>query len=409
MNSSEVPRPPGGLPLEGIRIVDLSRLIAGNMMTMLLADFGAEVIKVEEPASGDSLRHWLVAGKPVFWKVYGRNKRSVSVDIKQPLGREAVLRLIGTADAVVENFRPGTLEKLGLDVPTMQARRESLITVRISGWGGTGSLAGRAGFGTLIEAMSGFASSNGFADREPILPPLALADMITGLYGAFSLLVALRSRREDGRGQVIDLSLFESLFSTLGPTAAAYEASGEVAPRSGSRSPVAAPRNMYKSSDGRWIALSATTQAMAERLFSSIGRPEMISDSRFADNAARLENIEVLDGIISEYFASRTLDDGVAEMESAGVAVIGVSDISELLRSEYFETRKVVVNGPDNDDVGGVSMHDVVPRLSGSPGSLRLPAPNLGEHNAEILKPLLSDDEWIELEALRVGSEAKNA
>lgn len=384
-------------PLNGVKVLDLSRLIAGNMLTMLLGDFGADVIKIEQPGVGDSLRAWRVDGRDLYWQVYGRNKRSVSLDLKSDLGRELFLRMVGEADLLVESFRPGALERMGLGWPALREANPRLVYLSVSGWGLTGSLAARPGFGTLVEANSGFAAANGFPDREPVLPPLALADMVAGIYGAYASTLALRHAHQTGEGQVIDLALFESLFSIMGPVAALYEATGDVPQRSGNRSPISAPRNIYATADGRWIALSATTQAMFERFATAIGRADMVEDPRFASNASRLANIDELDRIISNYFVGKPLDQLLSELDDAGVTATMVNDIGGLVDSEYFTTRGVLIRGPRSDaEPSGVAMHAVVPRLSVTPGSVTSAAPSLGQHNGDILRPLMTEAEWKE-------------
>lgn len=379
-------------PLDGVRVLDLTRMVAGNQLTMLLGDFGADVVKVEQPGVGDTLRHWVVQGQEVFFDVYGRNKRSVTVDLKHPGARDLMVELASHSDVVVESFRPGGLEKIGLEPEALTAANPSLVIVRISGWGQTGSMSTQPGFGTLIEAMSGFADMNGFADREPVLPPGALADMVAGTYGAFAVTMALRHAAAHGQGQVIDLSLFEPLFSLLGPQAATYALTKTPVPRTGSRSTSSAPRNVYRTADGEYVALSGSTQAMTERLFRTIGRPELIDDPRFADNVSRLKNVEALDEVIGGYFASRAREELLAEMRAAGVTVGPVMDIGQLLESDYFATREVVVPGPGRD--GEVLMHQPVPRMSRTPGRLCRRAPELGEHTAEVCAALLGTEEF---------------
>jgi crotonobetainyl-CoA:carnitine CoA-transferase CaiB-like acyl-CoA transferase len=284
----------------------------------------------------------------------------------------------------------------------LHGRNPALVLVRISGWGETGCFAGKPGFGTLVEAMAGFAAMNGFADREPVLPPGAMADMVAGTYGAFAGLAALRHAAATGAGQVIDLSLFEPLFSILGPMAASYRLTGSVPRRTGSRSASTAPRNVYRTRDGGWLALSGSMQTMTERLFAAIGRRELIDDPRFCDNAARLRNVEELDRILGDYFGARTLRENLAEMDQFGVTAAPVSDIAALIDSDYFRTRGVVVDGPDADGARPVPMHAVVPRLSETPGAIGRPAPRVGEHTREVLRPLVSRARWRELAAAGV-------
>ncbi len=344
-------------PLKGIRAIDLSRLVAGNMLSLQLADYGAEVIKIEDPARGDPLRDWRVKGASIHWKVYARNKKSVALALRKPEGLALLAKLIDTADVLIENFRPGTLEEMGLGPELLQARNPKLIIVRISGWGQDGPYRERPGFGSLVEGMSGFAAKNGFADRPPVLPPLALADMIAGLYG---------------------------MFSTLGPDAAEYRVTGEVRPRLGSRSATTSPRNAFRTGDGRWLAISASMQVMAERLFRAIGRADMIQDPRFRTNADRVRNAEECEAPIAEFIARRTLAEALAFFEAAEVTAAPIYDIDQFLADPHVRAREIVVDLPD-EELGTVSMHNVVPRLSLTPGHIRTPAPALGEHTAALL------------------------
>ena len=239
-------RPEASCPLDGITVLDLSRLVAGNMLSLQLADFGAEVVKIEDPDKGDPLRHWRVEGHSLFWKAYARNKKSLTLDLRQARARELLLALVERAHVLVENYRPGTLEKMGLGPQVLQARNPRLVVVRVSGWGQTGPYAQKPGFGTLVEGMSGYAAKTGFADRAPVLPPTALADMVAGLYGAYATMVALREiETKGGTGQVIDLSLLEPIHSVIGADAAMYKAAGIVPKRQGSRSNITSPRNVY--------------------------------------------------------------------------------------------------------------------------------------------------------------------
>ncbi|MBO8140843.1 MAG: CoA transferase [Firmicutes bacterium] len=381
-------RPDDVGPLNDMRIVDVSRLVAGNMLTCVLGDLGADVIKVEEPGRGDPLRDWRVKGISVYWKIYGRNKRSITLNLRRPEGREILLQLLERADVFVENFRPGKLEKLGLAPEILLDRNPGLVVVRISGWGQSGPYAQRPGYGTLVEAMSGFAALNGYDDRPPVLPPLALADMVAGLYGAVAALTAVRYRdASGGKGQVIDLALFDPLFSLLSVEAGIYQLTGKVKARTGSRSNSSAPRNVYKTRDGRWLALSASMQIMAERLFRSMGREDLIEDPRFRTNADRLANVEELDAIVQSFIAQRTLAENLDFFERAGVTVAPVYDISQILKDPHFLSRQVIVEMPDKE-TGRFPMHNIVPRFSVSPGALRLPAPVLGEHNRQVLGAL---------------------
>jgi crotonobetainyl-CoA:carnitine CoA-transferase CaiB-like acyl-CoA transferase len=371
-------------PLHGVRILDLSRLVAGNTLTMSLADLGADVIKIE-PHKGDTLREWKVAGVETAWKSYSRNKRSLCIDLRSPESLGILLQLVRSADVLVESFRPGTLESMHLSPAELCAVNRALIVARISGWGQDGPYAQRPGFGTLVEGMSGFASMNGFADREPVLPPIYLGDMTAGLYGAIGILAALRVVEVNGgRGQVIDIPLLDPLFSILGPQAANFRLTGKVKPRTGSRSTNSAPRNVYRTADGGWVCLSASTQGMTEKLFRAMGRPELIEDERFATNARRLNNVVELDAIVSAFIGALELQKCLSFFAAAGVTVGPLYDMAGIEKDPHFHARKVVVELPD-DELGYVPMHTISPRLLETPGRFRCAAPAIGEQTREVL------------------------
>jgi crotonobetainyl-CoA:carnitine CoA-transferase CaiB-like acyl-CoA transferase len=370
-------------PLDGIRVLDLTRLVAGNMLSLQLADFGADVIKVEPP-SGDPLRDWRDGGQELHWKTYARNKRSIVLNFRHAGAKAALLRLATTADVFIENFRPGTLEQMQLGPTVLLETNPGLIVVRLSGFGQTGPYAPLPGFGTLVEAMSGFAARTGFPDREPVLPPLALADMIAGLYGAFAVMTALRARDRGGQGQIVDLSLLEAMFSVLGPEAAIYRQTGVVKERTGSGSKTSAPRNVYRCQDGRYVALSGSTEAMARRIFAVIGRSDMIADARFSSNSARVQHRALVDAAVGGWFAARTREDALQAMREAGVTAGPVYTIADAMADVHFRERRIVVDVEDAE-LGVVPMHNIVPRLSSSSGVWRWPAPRLGEHTDAIL------------------------
>jgi len=374
-------------PLDGIRVVDLSRLVAGNMLSLQLADQGAEVIKIEDPRVGDPLRAWHVKGLSLYWKVYARNKKSLALNLRPQAGRDALMDLLATSQILIENYRPGTLEEMGFGPQTLLDHNPKLIIVRITGFGQDGPYRDRPGFGTLVEAMSGFAAKNGFADRPPVLPPLALADMVSGLYGAYAVMIALREVERGGKGQVIDLPLLEPIISILGPEAAIYQVSGEKPQRTGSRSLTTSPRNVYGTKDGRFIAISASIQAMAERLFRAIGRADMIDDPRFRTNTDRIRHIDECDGAVQAFIGERTLDENMAIFQEAEVTANPVYEIDQLLADEHVQARGIIVEAPD-EEAGSVLMHNVIPRLSETPGKLRHPAPALGQHTRELLSGL---------------------
>lgn len=380
-------------PLAGLRVIDLSRLMAGNMLSLQLADFGADVIKVEPP-EGDPLRDWKEDGHSFFWKAYGRNKRSICLNLREAEQIAVFRALIDTADVFIENFRPGTLEKMGLAPDKLLERNPGLIVVRISGFGQTGPYAHLPGFGTIVEAMSGFADRTGFPDREPVLPPLALADMIAGLYGASATMTALYSRdARGGAGQIIDLSLLESMFSVLGPEAGIFSKTGRMKQRVGSASNTASPRNVYRCQDGAYVALSGSTPAVARRIFEIIGRSDMNEDPRFATNSDRVRHRDLVDGAISAWFATRTRDDALAEMRASGATVGPVYNIADALDDQHFREREIVVE-LDDPTLQTMPMHNVVPRLSATPGTFRRPAPALNEHGPELLAELGFDSQF---------------
>jgi crotonobetainyl-CoA:carnitine CoA-transferase CaiB-like acyl-CoA transferase len=380
--------PGAACPLDGIRVIDMSRLVSGNMVSLQLADFGAEVIKIEDPKRGDPLRAWQTDGISVHWKVYSRNKKSVALRLREPRGRELFHDLVATSQVLVENFRPGTLEAIGLGPGVLHRRNPGLIILRISGWGQDGPYRDRPGFGTLVESMSGYASRTGFPDREPALPPTALADMVAGLYGAFAVMVALREvETKGGAGQVIDLPLLDPLFSFIATEAAIYRLTGEVRERTGSRSETTSPRNVFRTKDGRYIGISASIQAMAERLFRAIGQDDMITDPRFRTNTDRVRNAEACEAPIAAFIAARTLAENMAIFEHAEVTAAPVYDIDQFMADPHVISRDILVDVPDAE-MGRLPMHNIIPRLSETPGRLRRPAPRLGEHTAEILGAL---------------------
>jgi len=379
-------------PLDGIRVLDLSRLFAGNLLTQMLGDHGAEVIKVEPP-EGDTLRAWQTKGVSTHWKIYSRNKKSLALDLRQPPAIELLRKFVPRVQLLVESFRPGTLEKMGLAPEELLALNPRLVVVRISGWGQDGPYRRRPGFGTIVEGMSGFASFNGFADREPVLPPMYLADAVAGLYGASAAMIALRAaERADGRGQVIDLPLLDPLFTILGPQAANFQLTGKVKPRTGSRSTNSAPRNVYRCKDGRYVAVSGSTQGMAERLFRAIGRPDLLEDPRYRTNASRVQHAEELDAIIGAFIATKTQAENVAFFERAEVTVGPIYDVSQIVEDPHFIERGLIAEYPD-PETGTFAQHPVVPRLLGTPGSIRTPAPRLGEHNRPLLAEIGIDEE----------------
>src|SRR4051812_28288914 len=291
------------------------------MVSLPLGDFGAGVVKIEPP-QGDPLREWKEDGHSLFWKAYGRNKRSIVLTLRDAPDMAALHKLIAAADVFIENFRPGTLEQMGLAPADLLGANPKLIVVRVSGFGQTGPYAEFPGFGTIIEGMSGFAYRTGFPDREPILPPLALADMIAGINGAYAVMTALFARERGlAAGQVIDLSLLEPMVSVLGPEAAIYAVTGRVKERTGSASNTSSPRNVYKCRDGKYVALSGSTPQIAKRVFEIIGKADMLDDPRFATNSARVQHRDLVDAAVGGWFAQHDQDEALRIMRDSGATV----------------------------------------------------------------------------------------
>ena len=391
-------------PLSGVRVLDLARVAAGNMLSLQLADMGAEVVKFEPP-TGDTLRGVKVSGIETYWKVYARNKRSVCVDFKRTETIELLKTLVLRADVLLESFRPGVMEDMGLGPEVLLGLNPKLVIGRISGWGHTGPHRSRPGFGTLAEGYSGLAAISGFADREPLLPAIFLADMTTGLYGAYAIMVALWNVKVNGgSGQAVELALIDSMVSILGPQAVNYQLTGQVKPRTGSRSTTNSPRNVYPTADGKWMALSASTQRTAARLFKVIGRDDMNSDPRFINNAARLQHVAEVDEAVGGFIKQRTLQENLEIFEREQITVGPVYDAADLAADPYAMEREVLVM-VDDPELGPIPMHNVVPRMTGTPGAFRRPAPRLGQHTREILEPVLGPQRYADLLARGIVAE----
>src|SRR4051794_13539185 len=360
-------------PLSGLTVLDLATIFAGPAACRHLADFGADVIKVERPHAGDGARHLgeCDGEDSFYWRQVGRNKRPVEIDLKSPHGREVLLRLVRGADVLVENFRPGALERLGLDPETvLLAENPGLVVPRVTGYGQTGPYADRAGFGTMAEGMSTLAHTTGQPDGPPTLPPIALADEVTGPRGAFAVLAALRHRDLTGYGQVIDISLLESLVDIVGPGPSIQHRTGESDGRIGSRLAFSAPRNIYACSDG-YIVLSGSANQVALRVFDAIGRPELRDDPRFTAGAGRIANVDALDGIVAAWTSVRTVAEAIDAFTAAGAAVGPVYDAEQLVNDPHVQERGVFVEVESPADGSPLLQAQVHPRLSETPGEIR--------------------------------------
>jgi crotonobetainyl-CoA:carnitine CoA-transferase CaiB-like acyl-CoA transferase len=364
-------------PLSDVKVIDLSTVIAGPNCARYLADFGADVIKVERPG-GDSLRRmaWRDPrdGEGLWWKLCNRNKRTIVLDLKDSVDRDVFWSLVEEADVLVENFRPGTLERLGLGPEVLLARNERLVITRVSGFGQTGPYAGRPGFASVAEAMSGFAALNGEPDGQPLPPPIALTDEVTGLAGAFATMVALHS----GCGQVVDINLLETIFHVMGPLPTLYALSGEQQPRLGAGLPYSVPRGTYQCADGKWIALSTSSDSVAARILTVLGATV---DERFATFAGRAEHREDLERLMAAWCAERDSVEAIRLLTEADAAVGPVMDMADIAADEHFRAREAVT------PVGDTPMQSLIARLSGTPGELRWPGRRPDEDGDEIRAP----------------------
>jgi formyl-CoA transferase len=385
-------------PLDGVTVIEAGSMISIGTVGRLLADFGADVIKVEHPATGDHLRHFgpQKEGVGLWWKYLGRNKQSVTLDISTEEGKVVFEDLVADADALIENFRPGTLERWDLGYDHLSELNPGLVMLRLSGFGQTGPYSDRPGFGTLAEAMSGFAYLNGYPDREPLLPPTGLADGIAAMFSTMAVAFALYSRDANGgTGQYIDTSLIEPIFSLIGPQPLRYQQLDEIEKRSGNRSTSSAPRNVYETGDGRAVAISASAQPIAMRVFDAIERPDLKDDPRFADNEKRLENVEELDAIIQDWMDDHTREEVIDRFEEHEATIAPIYNVEDILADEHYRARDAVVEVPD-DQLGAGAVQDVVPRLSETPGDISHLGPRLGAHNEEVYGERLSyDDETL--------------
>jgi succinyl-CoA--D-citramalate CoA-transferase len=399
--------PASGGPLKGLRVIDAGSMIAGPLGATQLADFGADVIKIELPRIGDSMRHWapMKEGRSLWWKVIGRNKRLITLSLSTPRGQALFKELIRTTDIVIENYRPGTFERWGLSYEELAAINPRLVLVRVSGFGQTGPYSSRGGFGTIAEAFSGIPSFTGFADRPPTLPGFPLADSLAATFAAMSAMFAIYRRDQggSGRGQEIDLSLYEPLFRLVEAQVIGFDQLGIVKTRQGNRLAEDSPRNTYQTSDGRWIGISASSRKTFERLAEAMGMPNLVHDPRFVDNVSRCDHADELDDIIGGWFRARSEADVLALFEKADVVAGPILDIRDIFSDPHYAARSNIVSVPD-DDFGKVRMQNVTPRFSETPGRVRHSGRAIGADNRDIfLNELgLSDDEFQALQAERI-------
>ena len=366
-------------PLAGVRVLDLTRLVSGAQFGLVLGDLGADVIKVERPGMGDAFRHTTIDGYDAYWRAYARNKRSITLDYAVPAGRELLFRLAETADVLAENFTPGVLERLIGGPEALLERNPKLVIVRISGWGQTGPRAGQPGFGTLAEAFSGFTYLNGDPGGTPVQAPMSLADTVAGTYAASAALAALwESRVNDGCGQVVDVSLFEPLFSIMGADPTAFAARGRLRNR-GDGAGVSSVRGAFQTSDDDWVAISAATSETAARFFTAIGREDLLEDPSFATHEARVAHRGELNAVLAGEFRRFTRAEILALAREHRLTIGPVLDMVDALTDEHYRERETIVEMED-----GVVLQNTVPRLSSTPAVIRRPAPELGEHNAEV-------------------------
>ncbi|MDP4023973.1 CoA transferase [Methylobacterium sp. NEAU 140] len=377
----------GGKPLAGFKVLDVSNFLAAPMCSMFLADFGADVLKVERPQHGDEVRHWGENrdGVGLYYKVLNRGKRSITLDLRTPFGAETVKRLVQDVDVIVENYRTGTLEKWGLGYDVLAAINPRLIMTRVTGWGQTGPHRMRPGFGTLAEAYAGFVAINGEPDRPPLLPGFGLADSTTGLMAAFLTVTALHEARRSGRGQVIDLAIYETLLTLLGPQVVNYDQLGLVQQRSGSRLPFTAPRNTYRTRDGQYVSIAGSAQSTFVRICDALGVPDLVADPRFATNRARLVNAAVLDEHLQAAIERFDRDDLLARFVEIGATAAPVNTVADIVADAHIGARENIVTLDDPELGGPLRMQNVVGKLSRTPGAIAAPGPRLGEHNRAVL------------------------
>ena len=378
----------GGIAaLDDLRVLDVATLFAGPNAATVLGDFGADVIKIEHPRKPDPARtHGLSKdGVGLWWPALARNKRTLTLDLSQPEGQEVFLRLVAEADVVIENFRPGTLERWNLSYDRLSAANPGLVLTRVTGFGQVGPRSKDPGYGTLAEAMSGFAHSTGEADGPPTLPPLAMADNISALAAAVATLIAVHARGRTGRGQVVDLAIIEPILSMLGPQITVFDQLGIITTRKGNRSENNAPRNTYKTSDGHWVAIASSSNSIAERVLRLVGRPELIDEPWFSSGRGRAEHAELLDDAVGSWIGARTTDDVLAAFSAAEAALARVYDVSDVVTDPQYAALGSIATVEDAT-LGPVRMPNIMFRLSDTPGEIRHSGRGHGEDTDDVLR-----------------------
>ncbi|QYM66154.1 CoA transferase [Microbacterium sp. Se5.02b] len=374
-------------PLQGVRVLDVSTLFAGPLAATFLGDFGADVIKVEHPTRPDASRGHgpQKDGVNLWWKTLGRNKRTVTIDLGDAAGADVLLRLVADADVMIENFRPGTLERWGLSPERLLEANPRLVLARVTAFGQFGPYAARPGFGSLAEAMSGFAALTGAPDGPPTLPPFGLADGIAALATAYAVMAALRGAERDGRGQVVDMAIIEPILMLLGGQITAWDQLGIVQPRTGNRSVNNAPRNVYRSRDGIWLAVSTSSQSIAERVMTVVGRAELIDEPWFRSGHDRAQHADELDAAVQSWIGAHDAEEVVAAFEAASAAIAPVYDVRGVVGDPQYRALGTVVR-VDDEDLGDIAMQNVLFRLSRTPGSIRWTGRAHGADTAEVLR-----------------------
>lgn len=374
-------------PLHDLRVIEMGSLIAGPFCGQVLGDFGADVVKLEDPKAGDPMRQWgrsKPKGLSPWWPVIGRNKRSVTLDLRTPEGREIARALIAKADVVVENFRPGTLEKWGLGYEAMAAINPGLVMARVSGFGQTGPYAERAGYALVGEAMGGLRHITGEPDRNPARAGISIGDSLSGLHAALGVMMALHARQRTGRGQVVDAAIYESVLGVMENLVTEYDLTGYVRERSGAVLPGIAPSNVYPTRSGELVLIGANQDTLFRRLCDLMGRPDLADDPRYRDHAARGVHQAELDARIAAWTADHAIDELLPRLEAAGLACGRIYRAPEMLVDPQFQARDSIVTVP-HPVFGAVKMQNAFPRLTDTPGGVRWPGPTLGEHTEAVL------------------------